>query len=172
MATIIKVIAPDLFSPPIVKDKKEGIGAFLSYDWYFDFIKKYIRNRNEIFLVPCAETKPIHTSPMHKSIYQKFAFKFGHGREVLVVSEPVVLIRYSDLRELETVFCYDFPPKLLDKECRDFFVKRLRRLLLNKDIVGCLPRHHASLVNDAIGIGWRNYWSGDLYAMMRKAGSL
>lgn len=168
-ATREQILVPTRFRPPIVTRKENGIKAFHSYDWYFEWVKSYLKNVRKVFLTPCAATKPIHSSPLHRSIYQKFSSVHGKDREVLVVSEPVVLIRYPDLYELEKFFCYDFPPKLLSLESRAFFVERLRLLLTNKDVLGCLPRHHATLIDDAIGNKWKNYWQGDLYLMMKKA---
>lgn len=162
-------LVPTRFRPPIVTRKENGVRAFHSYDWYFEWMRFYLKDVRKVFLTPCAATKPIHSSPLHRSIYQKYSSAHGKGREVLVVSEPVVLIRYPDLYELEKLFCYDFPPKLLSSESRAFFVERLRLLLVNKNVSGCLPRHHAALINDAIGHDWKNYWQGDLYSMMRKA---
>lgn len=164
-----RLLVPARFKPPIVTRQENGTKAFHSYDWYFEWMKLYLKNVRKVFLTPCAATKPIHSSPLHRSIYQKLSSAYGKDREVLVVSEPVVLIRYLDLYELEKLFCYDFPPKLLSSESRAFFVERLRLLLTNKDVSGCLPRHHAVLINDAIGSRWKNYWQGDLYSMMKKA---
>jgi predicted RNA-binding protein len=166
------LIVPDKFKPPIVKRKSQGVTAFYSYDWYFNWMRGFLENVDEVFLTPCAATKPIYSSAMHRSIYRKFIAAKGYGREILVVSEPVVLIRYSDLYELENLFYYDFPPKLLDCNSRTLFIERLRSLLLGKNIIGCLPRHHASLINDAMGTDWKNYWQGDLYLMMKKANQL
>lgn len=143
--------------------------AFHRYGWYSEWMEYYLSGRKEVFLVPCAATKPIYLSSLHQSVYQKFAFACGRGRELLVVSEPVVLIRYQDLYDYEKYFLYDFPPKLLDEVAHAFFVKRLRVLLSGKKIYGCLPRHHAGLINEAVGCRWKNYWSGDLYDMKKKA---
>jgi len=163
-----RLYIPRRFRPPVVTKKSQGEAAFHAYDWYFDKMKIILADTEKIFLTPCAATKPIHNSPLHRSIYQKFAEKYGNEREIFVVSEPVVLIRYQDLYEIERVFCYDFPPKLLDEKARRLFVERLRVLLTGKNITGCLPRHHALLVNDAVGKKWKNYWNGDLYSMMRR----
>lgn len=163
---------PRKFHAPVVKKISDGISAFKSYDWYFHWMQSYLANIEQLFLVPCAATKPIYTSPLHKSIYQKFSAIYGIGREALVVSEPVVLIRYPDLYKMINEFCYDYPPKLLSPESRAFFVHRLKTLLTGKNIVGCLPRHHATLINDAIGTNWENLWSGDMYHMIQKASSL
>ena len=58
------------------------------------------------------------------------------------------------------------------KEARALFVERLRSILTDKDIVGCLPRHHASLINDAVSNNWTNYWDGNIFSMMKRAGAL
>lgn len=126
----------------------------------------------KVFLTPCAATKPIYASPVHRNIYQKFAARFGYDATPLVVSEPVVLIHYQDLYDLEDAFRYDFPPRLLGGAARALFVERLHKLLSGRRIVGCLPRHHASLINDAVGTNWKNYWNGDLYSMVKKASLL
>ena len=165
-------VIPRKFNPPIVKNSLQGIPAFYSYDWYFKRMAKYMAGVKKVFLTPCAATKPIHSSMLHRGIYQKFITAFGKGHEILVVSEPVVLIRYQDLYNLENYFLYEFPPRMLTSESSEFFVSRLRKLLYGKIIAGCLPRHHASLINDALGYNWKNYWEGDLYEMMRKASSL
>lgn len=163
---------PEGFRPPIVTKEEQGVAAFHAYDWYFRSMQRYLRDKKAVFLTPCAATKPIHTSPLHRRVYQKYAMVYGGGRNLFVVSEPVVLIRYRDLFDLEPHFCYDFPCPLLGSDARALFVKRLRSILLGKDIVGCLPRHHATLVNDAVGKGWKNHWDGDLYTMMHKASLL
>lgn len=168
----MKLIVPKNFKPPIVKKKERGIDAFHAYDWYFNYMRSHLENVESVFLVPCAATKPIHNSVLHKRIYQKHAKKYGKNREVLVVSEPVVLIGYQDLYDLEEKFLYDFPPKLLNPKSREFFVSRLNKLLDEKDISGCLPKHHARLINDAIGTNWENYWEKDLFEMMRRASKL
>lgn len=93
-------------------------------------------------------------------------------REVLVVSEPVTLILYQDLYDLEKQFCYEFIPKLLGTEARELFVERLQTLLIGKNIEGCLPSHHAGLINDAIGKKWKNYWQGDMLTMKKRANQL
>ena len=161
---------PRGFRPPRVKNANSGRAAFHAYDWYYEWMRKFLPRDESVFLVPCAATKPIHTSPLHRNIYQKIAAREGLGRITLVVSEPVVLIRYSDLVVLEKTFCYDFPPKFLSAGARDLFVARLQTLLTGKDIIGCLPRHHASLVDDAVGLNrWKNLWTGDLFSMMRNA---
>lgn len=162
---------PISFKPPIVKSKQNGLEAFHAYDWYYSFLKKHLKHVEKVFLVPCAATKPIHQSPMHRSIYQKYIKKYGQDQSVLVVSEPVVLIRYQDLSVEESYFCYDFPPKFLNSDSRELFVERLK-ILEGKDISGCLPSHHANLITEAIGSGWKNYWKGDLYQMMKKASRL
>lgn len=166
------LVVPDEFEPPIVKGKNQGITAFHSYDWYFRWMERFLADVGKVFLTPCAATKPIHTSPFHRRIYQKFAAAQEDEREILVVSEPVVLIRYEDLYKFERLFCYDFPPKLLNQESRTLFVERLRSLLLGKDIAGCLPWHHATLINDAVGKNWENYWRGDIFSMIRRASLL
>lgn len=163
---------PWKFVPPVVRKSSQGIRAFYAYDWYFRWMAKYVADVKKVFLTPCAATKPICYSMMHRGIYQKFITAYGEGSEILVVSEPVTLIRYRDLYLLKNAFLYDFPPKMLSPESREFFVKRLKRLLSGKIISGCLPRHHASLINDAIGNDWKNYWEGDIYRMMKKASSL
>ena len=163
---------PKKFQPPIVLKESRGVQAFLAYDWYFEWMQRHLKNVKNIFLTPCAATKPIFSSSLHRSVYQKFSLVYGKSRERLVVSEPVVLIRYSDLYDLEKVFCYDFPPRLLSFESRNLFVERLRLLLLGKNIVGCLPKHHAKLVTDAIGEDWKNYWCGDMFSMIRKASKI
>ncbi len=160
------------FKPPIVTHPCQGTAAFHAYDWYYYTLMKTLAFEKKVFLTPCAATKPIYSSSLHKAIYQKFAEKFAGDRELLVVSEPVVLIRYSDLYEHEKHFFYDFPPKFLFPDSRKIFVERLRLLLSGKNIIGCLPRHHASLINDAVGIDWKNYWHGDFFAMVRKAAHL
>lgn len=165
-------VVPSIFRPPIVKKSSYGITAFYKYDWYFKWMLKYMADVKKVFLTPCAATKPIQSSMLHRGIYQKFITAFGEGSEILVVSEPVVLIRYRDLYDLENTFLYEFSPKMLSSESREFFVKRLRRLLSGKIIAGCLPRHHASLINDAIGDNWKNYWQGDIFEMMERASAL
>lgn len=173
MKTAVSDISiPNKFKPPIVKRENQGIAAFHAYNWYFHYMERFLADVKKVFLTPCAATKPIHTSPFHRRIYQKFATAQESEREILVVSEPVTLIRYEDLYTFERLFFYDFPPKLLNSKSRTLFVERLRTLLLGKDIVGCLPRHHASLINDAIGKSWENYWEGDIYFMMQKANLL
>lgn len=172
MTEVNYVRIPVKFKPPIVKRQNQGIPAFHQYDWYFYYMKQFLVDIEKVFLTPCAATKPIHTSPFHRNIYQKFAAVQENEREIFVVSEPVVLIRYQDLYNFERFFCYDFPPILLTEESRAFFVKRLRILLKGKDVAGCLPRHHASLINDAIGNNWKNYWRRDIYFMMRQANLL
>lgn len=160
------------FKPPKVKRLNQGVAAFHAYDWYFNWLSRRLARVRRVFLVPCAATKPIYESSLHRTVYQRYAAVYGRGREVLVVSEPVVLIRYHDLYILGKNFYYDFPPKLLRGESRELFVRRLCQALSGKDIIGCLPRHHASLIIDAIGDGWENHWSGDLFAMMKKASRL
>lgn len=168
----LELPVPEHFIPPIVKEKKRGMAAFRAYNWYFWWMHEYLKGVRGVFLTPCAATKPIHASPLHRSIYQKYAVVYGEGKEVLVVSEPVVLIRYQDLYNYERTFCYDFPPQLLNVDSRDLFVRRLRMLLSGKVVEGCLPRHHASLVNDAVGLGWKNHWEGGMFSMSRKASCL
>lgn len=168
----MQVRSPLRFKPPIVRQATQGISAFHAYDWYFNWMRRYLKDTHMVFLTPCAATKPIHSSMLHRGIYQKFALAHGMGAELLVVSEPVVLIRYTDLYDLEDAFRYDFPPPLLDQSTRNFFVRRLRVLLAGHEIVGCLPRHHASLINDAVGTNWKNYWKGDIYSMMQRASRL
>lgn len=163
---------PQNFIPPVVTEKSQGLAAFHSYDWYFEWAEQFMKGVDKVFLTPCAATKPICSSSMHRSIYQKYIRAKGMEREVFVVSEPVVLILYQDLYDLEQHFFYDFPPKNLSLEARDFFVGRLKTLLAEKDIEGCLPCHHASLINDAIGVGWKNYWQGDMLDMMKRANKL
>lgn len=163
---------PYKFISPIVKKPSQGIPAFYAYDWYYKWMARYMTDVKKVFLTPCAATKPIYSSMFHRGIYQKFITALGGGSEILVVSEPVVLIRYCDLYNLKNAFLYDFPPKMLSPESREFFVSRLKRLLSGKIISGCLPRHHASLINDAVGNDWKNYWQGDIYRMMKKASSL
>ena len=170
--TLARPRVPEGFRPPIVAKEVQGIPAFHAYDWYFRSMQRYLSDKKAVFLTPCAATKPIHASPLHRCVYQKYALVYGGGREMLVVSEPVVLIRYQDLWNLERHFYYDFPCPLLSADARALFIERLRSILKGKDIVGCLPRHHATLINDAVGSGWKNYWSGDLYTMMRKASLL
>jgi len=164
--------APDTFVPPRVEISADGVAAFHNYDWYYRFMRSYLSARESVYLVPCAATKPIHRSPAHVRIYQRFAEFYGGSREILVVSEPVVLIRYGDLSALEDAFCYDFPPRLLNAESRALFVARLRELLDGKDVAGCLPAHHQSLVREAIGNRWENHWESGLYQMMKYAKSL
>ena len=159
------------FTPPQVSTLGEGVSAFRAYDRYYQVVCRWLADKDSVYLVPCAGTKPIHTSPMHRSIYQKYARAFGGGREVLVVSEPAVLIRYADLERLEPVFMYDFPPHLLVGESRDLMVRRLAKALGEKDVRGCLPRHHADLVSSAVG-SFENDWSGGLYEMAWKAARL
>ena len=156
------------FKPPIVKKSENGVAAFHSYDWYFEQMKEFLQDKEKVFLTPCAATKPIHTSNFHRLIYQKYA-AVQKDREILVVSEPVVLIRYQNLYDMEGAFMYDFPPKFLNQESRGIFVDRLSSLLSEKDIAGCLPKHHASLINDAVGTDWINYWDGNIFSMIRKA---
>ena len=161
--------APVSFKPPVVKSKSQGIKAFHSYDWYFNWLSNHLENVDKIFLTPCAKTKPIYTSPLHRRIYQKYNALYQGEYELLVVSEPVVLIRYQDLYDLEKEFCYDFPPKLLDETSRGLFIQRLNVLLEGKEIIGCLPKHHERLINYAIGKGnWENLWRGDVFSMMRR----
>ena len=167
-----KLVLPKRFIPPLVRSNTHGISAFHKYDWYFNWMKLYLAGKKSVFLTPCAATKPIYSSSFHRGIYQKFSAVYGKNKKILVVSEPVVLIRYQDLYTMEKYFMYDFPPKLLDITSREFFVKRLRILLSDKKISGCLPRHHASLINDAIGKNWKNFWDGDMYSMMKKASAL
>ena len=159
---------PHNFKPPIVRKSENGISAFHSYDWYFRQMEGFLQDRRQIFPTPCAATKPIHTSNFHGLIYQKFATN-QKDREILVVSEPVVLIRYQNLYDMEGAFMCDFPPKFLNQESRGIFVDRLNSLLSGKDITGCLPKHHASLINDAVGTDWTNYWDGNIFSMIRKA---
>ncbi len=126
-----------------------------------------MKNVDSVFLTPCAATKPICSSTFHRRIFQPFAAVHGKGAECLVVSEPVVLIRYQDLYDFEKTFCYEFHPKMLS-ESRELFVERLRELLAGKHIIGCLPKHHAKLIDDAVGKGWKNHWDGNMYSMIRK----
>jgi hypothetical protein len=163
---------PRGFKPPIVKCSGRGQAAFFVYNWYFEFMANWLKNVRKVFLVPCAMTKPIHKSSAHCTIYQRYAEKYAADSEVLVVSEPVVLIRYDDLSRLGRVFHYDFPPRLLNDVSRATFVTRLAALLRGRDVAGCLPSHHAKLVNLAIGSDWKNYWRGDLFQMMRRGGEL
>ncbi|MBI2023219.1 hypothetical protein HYT01_01490 [Candidatus Giovannonibacteria bacterium] len=163
---------PRGFKPPIVRKEADGVSAFRRYDWYFHRMSSALIGMAKVFLIPCAATKPIYSSSLHRKVFQRFALAFGEDRELLVVSEPVVLIAYEDLYIMESAFLYDFPPKKLDQYSRQLFVSRLRELLSKKDIVGCLPRHHASLINDAVGENWKNYWRGDMYNMFRKASTL
>ena len=162
---------PKRFKPPIVKKKSDGEKAFHAYDWYFKWMKHYMKGVQSVFLTPCAATKPIYISSLHRCVYQPFARKYGAGREILVVSEPVVLIRYQDLYDFEKTFCYEFHPKMLS-ESRELFVERLRELLAGKHIVGCLPKHHAKLIDDAVGSGWKNYWIGGMFSMRSKGSKL
>ena len=163
---------PRNFKPPIVKKSSQGVAAFYAYDWYYRWMVKYMANVKKVFLTPCAATKPIYSSMLHRGIYQKFITAFGAGSEILVVSEPVVLIRYRDLYYLENQFLYEFSPRMLSSESRRLFVMRLKKLLSDKIVAGCLPRHHASLINDAIGNNWKNYWQGDIFDMMKRASAL
>lgn len=163
---------PRSFKPPIVTSKEQGVAAFHKYDWYFKWMEDFMRDVDKVFLTPCAQTKPIHTSSLHRCIYQKYIKTKGVGREIFVVSEPVTLILYQDLYDLEKQFCYEFVPKLLSPQARELFVTRLRTLLLGKDVAGCLPSHHASLITDAIGKKWKNYWQGDMLEMKRQANKL
>lgn len=160
------IVAISQFARP-----EDGVPAFRSYDWYFRWMRRHMKETTRVFLVPCAATKPIYRSPSHQRIHKTFAAVYGRGLTLLVVSEPVVLIRYPDLSsgDLEQHFHYEFPPAKLSTEAREFFIKRLSVLLSGKNVAGCLPSHHAALVNDAIGDGWRNYWSGGLYQMMGSA---
>lgn len=158
-----------VFNPPTVKRKEQGEAAFHAYDWYFEQIRDFLKGVDKVFLTPCAATKPICSSSLHRSVYQKYITAKGAGREIFVVSEPVVLIYYEDLYDLEKHFFYDFPPKLLSPEARALFVARLREVLSGKNIEGCLPKHHASLINDAVGTNWKNYWQGDMLDMMKRA---
>ncbi|MBI2024756.1 MAG: hypothetical protein HYT03_01520 [Candidatus Harrisonbacteria bacterium] len=169
---VFKLSVPKQFRPPQVSNENQGVAAFCAYDWYFRWMKEYLGDKTKVFLVPCAATKPIHTSPLHRRVYQKYASAYGKNRILLVVSEPVVLINYQHLYNLEGSFFYEFPPKLLGKTARVLFIERLRELLEEKNIAGCLPHHHATLINDAIGTEWINYWSGDLYSMIKKASAL
>ncbi|MBI2109045.1 MAG: hypothetical protein HYT93_02605 [Parcubacteria group bacterium] len=162
---------PKKFKPPVVEKKSDGVPAFHAYDWYFNWMKGFMKNVDGVFLVPCAATKPIYTSTFHRRIYQPFGATRGKGREILVVSEPVVLIRYQDLYDFEKMFLYEFHPKMLS-ESRELFVNRLRELLSGKHIVGCLPSHHAKLIDDAVGGGWKNYWDGNMYSMVEKGTKL
>ena len=133
------VIVPRNFQPPKVSNEKQGIEAFHRYDWYFDWMKKIlIKSHTGLFLVPCAKTKPIYSSSFHRNIYQKMAVRYGLGRAVLVVSEPVGLILYRHLRTLESAFMYEFPPIMLCRESRNLFIERLREMLIGKDVRACL----------------------------------
>lgn len=167
-----RVLIPSDLEPPIVKRKEDGVSAFHKYDWYFTWIRRHLKDVERVFLTPGAVTKPINSSPLHRAIYQRYAVRFGGSAAILVVSEPAVLIRYKDLSDLEPLFLYEFPPRLLGAETRTLFVKRLQIILRGKHVEGCLPRHHAALVSDAVGNRWKNYWDGDLYSMMRKAKKL
>jgi hypothetical protein len=167
---ILKV--PRAFKPPVVTAKDQGVAAFHKYDWYFKWMEEFMKDVNKVFLTPCAQTKPIYTSSLHRCIYQKYVRAHGMEREVFVVSEPVTLILYQDLYDLEKYFCYEFIPKLLSPEARELFVGRLRGLLKGKDIEGCLPSHHAALINDAVGENWKNYWQGDMLDMKKRANHL
>lgn len=162
---------PRNFTPPKIETEDEGIQAFHKYDWYFNWMQRYMNRVNDVYLTPCAATKPIHSSTFHRKIFQKFFAEYGGDSELLIVSEPVVLIRYQDLYNHEKVFCYEFLPKNLGQEARELFVKRLRTLLAGKSITGCLPRHHEFLVNDAIGDNWGNHWNGNMFQMIKRASS-
>jgi len=165
--------APAVFKPPVVRKKEQGEAAFHAYDWYFEQIKDFLISVDKVFLTPCAATKPICSSSMHRSIYQKYIAVKGIDREIFVVSEPVVLIYYEDLYDLEKHFLYDFPPCFLSTETRAIFISRLMDTLSGKDIEGCLPKHHAGLIDDAVGKNnWKNYWQGDMLDMMKRANQL
>lgn len=70
--TTVNPLIPIEFKPPVVMRKTEGLDAFYAYDWYFSWMKQFMSGLEKVFLTPCAATKPIHSSTLHRYIYQKF----------------------------------------------------------------------------------------------------
>jgi len=143
-----KSLVPGGFSPPKVRKAEDGVAAFHAYDWYFNFMRSWLKGVRKVLLVPCAKTKPIPLSVVHRGSFQKLFLKYP-DYQPLIVSEPVVLIRYAD--SLAPEFKYDFPPNLLNEESRELFVDRLRELLKGKEVIGCLYSEKKKLIEDAIG---------------------
>lgn len=104
-------------------------------------------------LVPCAATKPFPEAPSHKSGYLK-----GIGAkkvDVWVVSEPLGIIPYSWSRKWPND-SYDFPPEHLQGAAYELLAERMgewfdRVAPKYEKIYLALPRHHARLIQSAIG---------------------
>ena len=107
---------------------------------------------SDAVLVPCARTKPFPRAPSHARGYLP-ALR-GLPVDVWVVSEPVGVIPYEWSPRYPNAH-YDFPPERLVGEARDILVDRIAAWLTAvgskyRSIHLALPRHHMSLVNDAI----------------------
>lgn len=168
----IDIVTPKRFVPPMVTHACQGSSAFHKYDWYYEQMLAALSSVQAVFLVPCATSKPIHRSPLQVRVFQKFYARFGEGRDLFVVSEPATLIYYPHLSLHERHFLYDYPCRFHNDETRTLFVKRLKPLLVGKDIAGCLPSHHARVINEVVGKNWKNYWRGNMFDMIKQGSAL
>ena len=117
------------------------------------FHSKYT-SKNYALILPCSSVKPYRVSPIHRMI-DKYLSVYGIQDmvQVYILSEPMILVP----RELDIYYPfanYDYPPKELDPKYRDKFVDILsivlEKLKNHKYILAFLPKHHKSILNDAL----------------------
>ncbi len=144
---ISKVLIDDIFNHPHVK---------LYHEWFLRVWR--VPNVDVLWLMPCTAKKPYIESVTYRMVlyYVKSLRELGISVEVIAISEPMGLVpikfcRYYPLAN------YDYPPKLMDDKDRELMVKLIARLIKKilgrpKLVIATLPRHHRSILEDALSL--------------------
>lgn len=105
-------------------------------------------------ILPCSSVKPYRISATHRLADAIIRRKgLDNDVQIYVLSEPMILVP----RELDIYYPfanYDYPPRELEKRYRDRFIDILAKILPKLDryrrIVAVLPKHHRTILLDAI----------------------
>jgi predicted RNA-binding protein len=127
---------------------------------YHEYLHKYWKLKNMDILIglPCTSVKPYKRSVTHRmmnSYVNKLSKECKLNIEIISISEPMLIVpqRYEEIFPLSN---YDFPPKLMDDNEKNYMIEELTKLIpkvlrsVKYEAIFILPRHHYNIVSNVV----------------------